>query len=336
MHRSGAHLDIVRLQDGAPLRGPILVQAENHLLQRHGRGREDTGPKDPGRGGARAKMSSMRPLAPLSLIFLAGCTMPSLDFVADLGDGPHVQGSGPVVTNARTAKSVTRIVVGGGVELDVRIGSPSIRISAQKNIAPLIKTRFENGTLTISPEGNYSTSETVRAVVQMPSLTSLTSSGGSSAVAQGFPAKALDLTASGAGQILWKGDATSLSAEATGGATVRLKGAAKSATLEASGAGAVDIDRLNGGDLIVKLEGSSQSSVPGRAGKLRVEASGASVANFGTLTSNHASVEADGASTVKIGRTSGGSAKATGASRIEYRGKLDRVENHSASEVIGR
>ncbi|RYG45533.1 DUF2807 domain-containing protein [bacterium] len=277
----------------------------------------------------------MRPLAPLSFLVLAGCGMPGIAMLTGAA-GSQTQGKGPVVTSNRTAKVVNRIVVTGGLELEVRVGSPSVKISAQRNIEPMIKTRYENGTLTIAAEGDYSTSQPTRAVVHMPSLSHLSVGGGSTAVAQGFKTQVLDLSATGAGEILWKGDAARLNAISTGGGTVRLKGTAKSATMEANGAAAVDIDRLDGGDLTLRLSGASHATIPGRAGKLKVIASGASDANLGTLTSHYAEVQADGASTVKIGRTGKGWAKANGASRVEYRGKLDRVEAESAAEIVSK
>ncbi|CAN5594230.1 hypothetical protein BH11ARM2_BH11ARM2_04940 [soil metagenome] len=246
------------------------------------------------------------------------------------------RGQGPVVSQTRNASAVKRIVVAGGIELKVTPGSPSLRLSAQRNILSLIETKFDHGTLTIGPKGSFSTSEPIQATLQMPSLQALNATGGSRATVGSFGRADIDLNAMGGAEIVWKGDVNTLNASATGGSTIRLLGKARSASIEGTGAGAVDVDGLEGGKLSLTLTGASHSSIQGRASDLTIEATGASEANLGTLASNRAKVTASGASTVKIGRTGGGSATASGASNIEYRGRLDHVEGTGSSNVTSR
>lgn len=247
-----------------------------------------------------------------------------------------VKGQGPIVTQTRNVSAVKGVSVSAGIELTVTPGKPSLRVSAQKNILSLIETKIQNGTLVIAPKGSFSTGQTVRVSVQMPTLQAVSATGASRATVGPFARADLDIEAMGASEIVWKGDANRLDATATGASTIRLRGKARSADIEGTGAGAVDVDGIEGGDLNVSLTGASHSSIQGRAAKLIVEAMGASEANFGTLTSQSAKVTATGASTVKIGRTNGGSARAHGASTIEYRGRLDLVEGTGASEVTGK
>lgn len=247
-----------------------------------------------------------------------------------------VQGQGPVVTETRNVSAVRRVSVSAGIELTVTPGRPSLRVSAQKNLLSRIETKIQGGTLVIAPKSGYSTDQPVRVSLQMPTLQAVSATGASRATVGPFGRADIDLEATGGSEIVWKGDANRLEATATGASTIRLRGKARSAHVEGTGAGAVDVDGIEGGDLSVSLTGASRSSIQGRAAKLMVEAMGASEANFGTLTSQNAKVTASGASTVKIGRTNGGSARAHGASTVEYRGRLDLVEGTGASEVVAK
>jgi len=108
---------------------------------------------------------------------------------------------------------------------------------------------------------------------------------------------------------------------ASGASDVFVNGVIKSDQLriELSGAsdfkGAIDVN-----ELVMDQSGSSDSRISGRADRLKIEVSGASDMKAYDLEVNYCDAHASGASDIQITVNKELSAKASGASDIEYRG----------------
>jgi hypothetical protein len=93
--------------------------------------------------------------------------------------------------------------------------------------------------------------------------------------------------------------------------------------------------RIEAGDGRVKASGASQVDLSGSANNVTVEASGASQLHLSGLEVNDADVEASGASSVSIDCSGRLDVRASGASRVRYRGNpsMGKIDTSGASSV---
>ena len=189
-------------------------------------------------------------------------------------------GSGAVASETRDVGAFTRIDAGGGIGVTVTIAPAGpLTLTAQDDVRPLIATEVVDGTLKIHATKSYTTTAEVVVAVTMPSVESLTTSGGSAI-------EIADLA----------GDALTL--DLTGGSRVHLTGAVDTIDLSASGGSRAEIDGLTATSITVDLTGGSVASVratdevSGSAGggsrvtvhgdaQLNVESTGGSTVNRG-------------------------------------------------------
>jgi hypothetical protein len=126
---------------------------------------------------------------------------------------------------------------------------------------------------------------------------------------------------------------------ASGASDVYVNGVIKSDELkiDLSGAsdfkGAVDVNNL-----LIDQSGSSDSRISGRADRLNIEASGASDMKGYDLEVNYCDANASGASDIQITVNKEMTAKASGASDINYRGQgvIREVKASGSSSVSKR
>jgi len=185
-------------------------------------------------------------------------------------------GAGPVKGETREAKAFTKIDVSGGINVNVSIGPlKPLEVSAQENILPLIATDVEGDTLRIHSTGSYTSSATVLVTIVTPSLSAVTSSGGSAVAIVGLQADTLDLNMSGGSGVTAKGTVQTLTIGASGGArftlgelaangvTVDLSGGANgtvqaSATLTGSASGGANLTVLGNAAVTVSTSGGAE------------------------------------------------------------------------------
>lgn len=184
-------------------------------------------------------------------IAAAGCGPMSFDF-----GGPQVQGSGKVKTESRSVPNFTKIQSHGSANCEVTVGpAVSVKITADDNILPMVKTRVEDGALIISTEGRFSSKSGIRAVVTVPNLAGFSISGSGDAKIKGVRGSRFDVAISGSGDIDGQGQADSVDAAISGSGDIDLS-SLRSRTASASIAGSGDI-RLNVADsLSAAIQGS--------------------------------------------------------------------------------
>ncbi len=155
-----------------------------------------------------------------------------------------VVGTGSIATEDRTTDAFQRVSVGGGLHVDIAVGSPlQVTVSAQANLLPLIVTRVSDGQLivNIAPPG-ISTSQPMTLTVIVPDLRSITLSGGATG---SLDATATDLAidVSGGVQLDATGRVSTLRLTTSSGAQARLSGlAVDSATVTMSGGSRAELN----------------------------------------------------------------------------------------------
>jgi hypothetical protein len=245
-------------------------------------------------------MRAPGPLAALLLLAIApGCHFAGLPFA-----GPAVRGSGKIAVEARTIGEFTGIEVHGAVAADVTAGeAPSLRLSGDDNLLPLIVTEVRDGRLVIETQQgtNISTTSPLKATITATKpLDGAEVSGASSCRIAAPMAASFDGEASGAASLTLEGlDAEALDLDVSGASTVTITGKARSLRADASGASNLKLSGLETVVATVDLSGASSGEVKASE-SLTGDISGAS-----SLTA--------------IGRPTKGDVSKSGAASITYR-----------------
>jgi hypothetical protein len=203
----------------------------------------------------------------------------------------------------RSVGSFTGISVSGGIDLYISSGNEALAVSASKpEYRDRIKTEVENGILKIWYDSKLGISisgdKRLKAYVSYKTLRSLEASGGSDVRVDGtINSEELAMRISGGSDFVGKVEAAKLTVRQSGGSDVRISGKATSLLVDASGG-----CDFKGYDLVAEvcdLEASGACDIEVTASKvLSARASGASDINYkGSPTVKEA--KSSGASSVK-------------------------------------
>lgn len=175
-----------------------------------------------------------------------------------------VKGSGSSKTEAREAGKFSAIEVGGAVTLDVTVGrSPSVQVSGDDNIVPLIKTEIQGDRLVVQSTKPYRTKLPLKVTVSMPVLTLVSLSGAAKLTVRGVAGDSLQVKLNGAAKATLEGTIGKL--ELTGSGACDVDAAelhAGSAMVEISGAGKADVSVVE--KLMVKISGAGKVRYKGK------------------------------------------------------------------------
>lgn len=209
---------------------------------------------------------------------LTGCGDISITF----GDGDSkVKGSGIKATETRAVAAFTAIEATGVGKLKLRVGDQdSLKISADDNLLPLIKSEVKDGVLVLSTKGATNSKTDILFEATAKTIKRLENSGTVSIDAQGFNGGELSVQTSGVGSITLVGRVDSLKAQL-------------------SGVGSLDADGLTADRVQTDLSGVGSASV-------RAEKSiSGSVSGIGSLVWKGAATDVS-TSVSGIGRVSKG------------------------------
>lgn len=145
---------------------------------------------------------------------LAACGDISISF----NDGDSkVKGSGVKATETRAVAAFTAIEATGIGSLKLRVGeSESLKITADDNLLPLIKSEVKNGVLVLSTKGASSSKNGIIFEATANTIKRLENSGTVSMDAGGFAGGELVIVCSGVGSVTLAGRVDSLKAELSG------------------------------------------------------------------------------------------------------------------------
>lgn len=181
-------------------------------------------------------------------------------------------------TETRPLAGFNSVAVGGGIDLVLRQGERFVVEVSSDDLADIV-TEVRAGTLEIrrpkrSSFFDWSDHGSVR--VTLPSLVSLTASGGSDVETEGtFSGDRLQLVASGGSDLAIDVSVTTLDVKASGGSDVRLAGTARSARAQSSGGSDLNASRLTADEANLNSSGGSDLAITVR-NKIVANASGGS------------------------------------------------------------
>ena len=219
-----------------------------------------------------------RSIALGAALLAAGLSVPAASHgwtSVSAGRGPQVIGSNRIVSQRRPVSNFRVIEVRDAAEVVVRVGpSPSLVITADDNLLPLLRTDIRDGNrLVIESSRSYRTRRSPRITITVPRLSAFALRGSGDAVIDGVNGSELALALSGSGNVQARGRSGSLSVAINGSGDVDTSGlVAGSAAVAISGSGDA-IVRTNGA-LTGVIRGSGTVHYIGRPTPIAVRVAG--------------------------------------------------------------
>ena len=182
-----------------------------------------------------ARIHLLTAIALFGTLFTAGCTS---------AWAATVQGSGVAKTETRDVGAFSLVRLDGSADVKVTIGEkPSLTISGDDNILPLIETTVKDNQLVITSHGSISPKLPLKAEITTPSLTGFAINGSGDVKIAGLNEKEFAASIRGSGDMTVTGAAESLKVDIKGSGDAKLDGlAAKKATVSVSGSGDVQVN----------------------------------------------------------------------------------------------
>ncbi len=224
----------------------------------------------------------------LCLMFLAGCN-------------ETIEGNGHLVEELRRVDDFRGIRVENGLDVQVELGEPGLRLWLDENLLQYVESRIEGGDLVLSTEDdvNLEPSGGARIYVRAPVIEFVELEDGSDLEGEvgGDEESYVSLEASGGSDLDVTVYAAGVGAEASGGSDIDLAGAARELFIDASGGSAVDsalatellqVDASGGSDVsasasqsaTIDASGGSDVTVYGNPQERNVDTSGGSDVSF--------------------------------------------------------
>lgn len=237
----------------------------------------------------------------LTAVLAAGCSSDS----GDGGEAVVLSGSGQAVTKEFDLGGFTSVTFDSAVTAAVIYDAEvtTVAVTIDDNLVEHVVAEVEGDTLHIGmdPANRYS-GHTLRATVVIPSLSGLEASGKARVRAYGFASS------------------QPLSVAVSGGSRIGFSGmGAGEVTVDASGDSGLSGD-LSAQTLIAVVSGAGRIGVTGTVRTARLEASGASNLDLGTLIIRDLDVTLSGGSRGTVVVTDSLNADVSGGSHLEYSG----------------
>ena len=273
------------------------------------------------------------------------------------GFGVGIKGSGVLKTEERTVAGFSEIDVSGVAKLAWEAQEePSLEVTVEDNLLPLLVTEVTGDTLKIFFKGNVSPTKDVVVKVASPSLNALRGSGATQSTLSGVKSDNFKLGLSGSGQCTISGLAKALSVECSGASnlkadelvagstSVRMSGSSSAKvqakelrSVHTEGASNVKVREVNTNDLAIEASGSSECTVSGQVVKLTVHASGAATVHAAGLNAEQVQVEISGSSSLEVDAVKALAGTASGASNVRYPGSpASQTVRTSGSASVGK
>ena len=182
--------------------------------------------------------------------------------------GPGVPGSGKVVTETREVSGFNSINIDYPAQVIVTQGkSESVKVEAEDNVLPGLKTEVKNGSLNIyykvaADEKHVNPRKMVKITVVVVDITQVDFDSAGELTMNGIKADSLDVSLSGAGNLkLNDVQASSLSISLSGAGSMMASGSADDLDLDISGFGGFDGRDLHNKTAKVNLSGAGSATL---------------------------------------------------------------------------
>jgi hypothetical protein len=280
----------------------------------------------------------------LAILALAGCAVivvpddgnGSVHF-ASAFSGSAVEGNGQSQLETRAVSSVGKLDINGPVRVEVRVGpAPSLQVEAESNLLPLVHTEVSGDTLRISVQGSFHSNSGLRVIYTTPQLTQINASGSGRLLVSGLNGDALYIDQNGSRSTELRGNVGRLDLQARGSGSIDSSGLNSGATQVAlTGSGRLDLGRIHGDTLDVKVEGSGGVRGSGEVRALNVRVRGSGSVDLAALRSENADLSGTGSGDISAAVTQKVVAEASGSGRIIVHGNPLQVSVKGNHVTVG-
>ncbi len=239
--------------------------------------------------------------------------MTSCDDGLGLFDGKRIKGTGAVERIERDVKDFKSIDVMTSANVFVKQSTTfKVEVEAQKNIAEVLETVVEDGTLKIKiKHGSWSLSfDKLNIYVEMPTVENLEISGSG------------DLTV----ETPLSGEKMSLDITGSGNMNVEKGLTAKTLEIRIGGAGDIKVDDIAVSELSTKIVGSGELKLTGKADKADYHVSGSGDIDAKKLKSKAVEASVSGSGNIICNADESLDAHTSGSGDISYSGNATAVK----------
>ena len=189
-------------------------------------------------------------------------------------DWRGVKGNGNVITENREAAPFTTIAASGAYRIEWAVGAPAVSIKTDQNLMGFIRTRIEDGRLTIKTRERINPTDNVEVVLTGPALAEIELTGAARFTGKGVTGDKLLVTTTGASRVTLDGSVNSLTATHTGASKLRAADLqTQKAVLELTGASDAEINVQQ--TLEVEISGAGKVTYSGNPQILKQDIAGA-------------------------------------------------------------
>lgn len=136
---------------------------------------------------------------------------------------PGIRGDGEIKTEERSISDFSKVVVKGAYEIKWSSGKPALKLSADENLLPLIKTAVSGHTLQVDSKEDLAPTKSITIILCSGSLADMRLSGGKSFKASQIAGHELKIESSGAWDISVEGSISKLEANLAGASKLNAK-----------------------------------------------------------------------------------------------------------------
>jgi hypothetical protein len=171
---------------------------------------------------------SYAPLLIAAVLAVTGCGRVVINnntSTTTIGSAPYTEGSGNVATVTRQLEPFHAVSVTNGMTVFVRQGdAPSVDVTADDNLVPMISTTVEGGTLVVTVNGSLTTHNQMRvSVTTATPIDEVSQDGGTTVDIEDFSADTVTVTVSGGSTLRGGGKIGNLNLTTQGGSTADMR-----------------------------------------------------------------------------------------------------------------
>ncbi|MEJ7830555.1 MAG: head GIN domain-containing protein [Segetibacter sp.] len=189
-----------------------------------------------------------------------------ISFSCNIGIGSRrINGNGKIASHARNVSSANKIKVTGDMDVIVSTGNTRVKVEADENIIPYIKTEMNGNWLVIKTENNLSinSKNPVRVYITTPRITDVEVTGSGNVTTESkFDAdNKIDFSITGSGNINFNVNAPRVDANITGSGSLHVAGETRDVNINLAGSGNYEGRELKAENAKVTIAGSGDADV---------------------------------------------------------------------------
>jgi hypothetical protein len=237
----------------------------------------------------------------------------------------------------RNVSTFTKIAFRTPGKAYVKQGTPQkVEIEGSAEMLEKIKTKVEDGKLSIGPEDSWSNwswgdDDKVTVYITVATIEGLSVSGsGDLIVETKVNAAALSLNVSGSGSLKIDAQADNVSANVSGSGDMELRGTYKSFSSDISGSGEIVMNTAIAGSADFEISGSGKVIAKGTSQSVKAQISGSGRVMAADLETGKCEVRISGSGGVEINVKDELDARISGSGSVYYKGEPKRVNADSS------